>query len=66
MITVILTNGGVASTVRDAHVRDFRTTVLSDGCAAFSRKVHDRSIGDLSTVCSVATCAEAAAEITGR
>ena len=61
----IVTNGGVASTVRDAHVRDFRTTVLSDGCAAFSRDVHDRSIGDLSTVCGVATCAEAMAEIAG-
>jgi nicotinamidase-related amidase len=61
----IVTNGGVASTVRDAHVRDFRITVLSDGCAAFSREVHDRSIGDLSTICGVATCAEALAEITG-
>lgn len=66
LVCGIVTNGGVSSTVRDAHVRDFRTTVLSDGCAAFSRTVHDRSIGDLSTVCGVATCAEAAAEITGR
>lgn len=66
LVCGIVTNGGVASTVRDAHVRDLETTVLSDGCAAFSREVHDRSIGDLSTVCSVATCAEAAAEIAGR
>ena len=36
----IVTNGGVASTVRDAHVRDFKVTVLSDGCAAFSPSVH--------------------------
>ncbi|HSF95189.1 MAG TPA: cysteine hydrolase, partial [Thermohalobaculum sp.] len=27
----IVTNGGVASTVRDAHVRDFHAAVLSDG-----------------------------------
>ncbi|MFX4222339.1 MAG: isochorismatase family protein [Thalassobaculum sp.] len=32
----IVTNGGVASTVRDAHVRDLDTVVLEDGCAAFS------------------------------
>ena len=32
----IVTNGGVASTVRDAHVREFECTVLEDGCAAFS------------------------------
>ncbi len=29
----IVTNGGVASTVRDAHVRDFDVSVLSDGSA---------------------------------
>ena len=59
----IVTNGGVASTVRDAHVRDFRTTVLADGCAAFSRKVHERTIGDLSTICEVGICGEVAAAI---
>ncbi len=59
----IVTNGGVASTVRDAHVRDFHTTALADGCAAFSREVHERAIADLSTVCSVATCEEAVAAI---
>ena len=55
----IVTNGGVASTVRDAHVRDFRTVVLSDGCAAFSRATHERAIGDLGTVAKIMTCAEA-------
>src|SRR5262249_43085749 len=33
--TGIVTNGGVASTVRDAHVREFKCTVIEDGCAAF-------------------------------
>ena len=33
----IVTNGGVASTVRDAQVREFDCTVLEDGCAAFSQ-----------------------------
>jgi len=36
----IVTNGGVASTVRDAHVRDIDVTVLEDGCATFSRELH--------------------------
>lgn len=61
----IVTNGGVASTVRDAHVRDFRTIVLSDGCAAFSRETHERAIGDLGTVSKTMTCAEAQALIEG-
>ena len=59
----IVTNGGVASTVRDAHVRDFETVVLSDGCAAFSPETHARAIGDLATVATTMTCAEAAALI---
>jgi nicotinamidase-related amidase len=62
----IVTNGGVASTVRDAHVRDFHTVVLSDGCAAFDRQVHATAIADLSTVSTVMTCAEALAWIEGR
>lgn len=61
----IVTNGGVASTVRDAHVRDFKTAVLSDGCAAFSKETHERSIGDLGTVSRVMTCAEALGKISG-
>ena len=40
----IVTNGGVASTVRDAHVRDFTTVLLSDGCAAFDARVHDATV----------------------
>ncbi len=55
----IVTNGGVASTVRDAHVRDFHTIVLSDGCAAFNPDVHATSIADLATISTVMTCAEA-------
>ena len=61
----IVTNGGVASTVRDAHVRDFHTMVLSDGCAAFKREVHETAIADLATVSTVLTCAEALLWIEG-
>lgn len=56
----IVTNGGVSSTVREAHVRDFRTAVLSDGCGAFSEATHEASIQDLSTISTIMTCAEAA------
>ncbi len=65
LVCGIVTNGGVASTVRAAHVRDFQTVVLSDGCAAFKPEVHDRAIADLSTVGQVMTCAEALTEIEG-
>lgn len=61
----IVTNGGVASTARDAHLRDFETVVLSDGCAAFSPKVHDTAIAALEPVARIATCADMLAEIGG-
>ncbi|MDO1582757.1 cysteine hydrolase family protein [Rhizobium oryzicola] len=63
IICGIVTNGGVASTVRDAHVRDFDVTVLSDGCAAFSPEVHDTAIAALKPVCRVATIAEVKNEL---
>ena len=59
----IVTNGGVASTVREAHVRDIDVTVLSDGCAAFSAEVHDTAIAALRPVARVATIAEAIGEL---
>ena len=37
----IVTNGGVASTLRDAHLRNIETVMLTDGCAAFRDDVHD-------------------------
>lgn len=63
IICGIVTNGGVASTVRDAHVRDFNTVVLSDGCAAFSSLAHDQAMGDMSTISTVMSCAEVAAKM---
>ena len=58
IVAGIVTNGGVASTMRGAHVLDLHTTVLTDGCAAFSDTAHQSAIADLSTVSDVATCAE--------
>jgi len=61
----IVTNGGVASTVRDAHVRDFRNIVLSDGCAAFTGEAHSSTIRSLSTIAEIATCDEVIAALKG-
>lgn len=61
----IVTNGGVASTVRDAHVRDFHTVVLSDGCAAFSQSAHDATIAALATISEIAEVDEAVAAFGG-
>jgi ureidoacrylate peracid hydrolase len=59
--TGIVTNGGVASTVRDAHVREFHCTVIQDGCAAFGEQVHDAAIEGLRPVAKVITVADAIA-----
>lgn len=53
----IVTNGGVASTVRDAHMRDYRTLVLADGCAAFGDERHQTSLADMRNVAEVTACA---------
>jgi ureidoacrylate peracid hydrolase len=54
----IVTNGGVASTVRDAHVRDIEAIVLEDGCAAFTSEVHATAIAALKPVAAIASIAE--------
>ena len=53
--TGIVTNGGVASTVRDAHVREFDCTVIEDGCAAFSDELHRAAIEGLRPVAKIVT-----------
>jgi ureidoacrylate peracid hydrolase len=59
----IVTNGGVASTVRDAQVRDFDCTVLEDGCAAFSPDVHRAAIEGLRPIARIATIREVLQEL---
>jgi ureidoacrylate peracid hydrolase len=59
----IVTNGGVASTVRDAQVRDFDCTVLEDGCAAFSPDLHRAAIEGLRPVARIATIGEVLQEL---
>jgi len=61
LVSGIVTNGGVASTVRDAAVRDFDVTVLSDGCAAFDEATHEIAVKALAPVAKISTVAEALA-----
>lgn len=61
LVAGIVTNGGVASTVRDAHVRDFHVTVLADGCAAFTPELHEAAVEGLRPVAEISTVAEALA-----
>ncbi|WP_193555809.1 cysteine hydrolase family protein [Hwanghaeella grinnelliae] len=62
----IVTNGGVASTVRDAHVRDFHVTVLADGCAAFDAEVHKTNIEALRSVADISSCEQVLAGLASR
>lgn len=55
----IVTNGGVASTLRDAHLRNIETVMLTDGCAAFRQDVHDATLLSLGTVTHQMSCADA-------
>lgn len=61
----IVTNGGVASTLRDAHLRNIETVMLTDGCAAFKQEVHDATLLSLGAVTHQMSCAEALAMIKG-
>jgi ureidoacrylate peracid hydrolase len=62
LVCGIVTNGGVASTVRDAHVREIDTILLKDGCAAFSPALHKTAVDALRPIGRVATIAEMMAE----
>ena len=61
----IVTNGGVASTLRDAHVRDVRTLLLTDGCAAFDPEVHEATVRSLGSISELATCEQLVGRLTG-
>jgi ureidoacrylate peracid hydrolase len=63
IVAGIVTNGGVASTVRDAHVRDIGATIVSDGCAAFSCDVHETALAALQPVARISTISTAIDEI---
>ncbi len=63
LVAGIVTNGGVASTVRDAAVRDYEVTLLEDGCAAFDAEVHRVAVEALRPVAKISTVAAALADL---
>jgi nicotinamidase-related amidase len=63
LVAGIVTNGGVASTVRGAHVREFEVTVLEDGCAAFTEELHSTAIAALRPVAAITTVADELAKL---
>lgn len=58
LVAGIVTNGGVASTFRDAHVRELDAILLEDGCAAFTPETHATAVAALRPVGRIATIAE--------
>lgn len=65
LVAGIVTNGGVASTFRDAHVREFDAILLEDGCAAFSLATHITAVDGLRPVGRVARIADILTEMDG-
>ena len=57
LIAGIVTQGGVASTVRDAHGRDFHAAVLADGCASLKPEAHATALQDMASVAAISDCA---------
>ncbi|MGE3245872.1 MAG: cysteine hydrolase family protein [Beijerinckiaceae bacterium] len=66
VVAGLVTNGGVASTVRDAHVRDIAVTLLEDGCAAMTADLHETAIAALRPVARIATIADIIGALDGR
>jgi len=58
LVAGIVTNGGVASTVRDAQLREFHVTVLQDGCAAMTPALHEAAIEGLRPVAEIGRVAD--------
>ena len=65
LLAGIVTNGGVASTLRDGHLRDLHMVLLTDGCVAFNPAVHEATLLSLSSVAEQIDCATALKRIGG-
>src|SRR5581483_432917 len=61
--TGIVTNGGVASTVRDAHMREFECAVIEDSCAVFSVELHNAAIEGLRPIAKIVSIADVLKDI---
>lgn len=63
LVCGIVTNGGVASTVREAHLREYQVEVLADACAAMAPGAHEAALADLRTVAAIGSVGEALARL---
>lgn len=59
----VATNGAVASTLRDAELREFRSILLADCCAAFDAEQHATALVALRAVAEVSSAAALAATL---
>ncbi|MCB0034640.1 MAG: cysteine hydrolase [Anaerolineales bacterium] len=59
----IVTNGGVASTLRDAHVHGYDTVLVHDGCAAFTAAAHQETVAALKHMSMVMGCNEVLSQL---
>lgn len=57
LIAGLTTPVSIATTLRDAVLRDFKGIVLSDGVAAFEPKQHRSALAELANIAPVKTCA---------
>ena len=59
LIAGLTTPVSVATTLRDAVLRDFKGIVLSDGVSSFEPKQHRSALAELNSMCPLKTCAQA-------
>ena len=63
LFTGIVTNVGISTTVRDAHVLEYDCTLIEDGCAAFNEADHQIAVQAIRAVARVTTIADTIREI---
>jgi ureidoacrylate peracid hydrolase len=66
LVAGILTNGGVSSTVRDAHVHGYPVQVIGDGVADLVTENHDVALRSLAGVGTITSCAAVLAALANR
>ncbi len=54
----LMTNEGLAATIRDAQNRDFKTILLRDGCGSFSLNSHEAALQSLSFISEIRECSD--------
>lgn len=61
----IVTQGGVASTLRDAQLREFDLVLLEDGCASFDEAAHEAALRSLGAIAKLERCSGLLAALGG-